>query len=391
MEHAQDRGHIRALDGIRGFAALSVFAYHALANSIEPSSPGMHLLQSSVRLGWAGVDLFFILSGFLITTILLDAKPSLNYFQVFYARRALRILPVYYLVVSLALLTFGGHYGFKVQIFYWLNLANLPQAFLGDPSVIVIGYFLQLWSLAIEEQFYFVWPSVVRWMSERMLAYMCLGVILALFGIRNLPLVLALNSRWPELLYRLTPFRIDTLCGGALLAVIVHNRPRWLDYRSYLRLSCIASGCLFVYACYGRLHGAGNGLYKALYVIRFGYTSLILCGISLIALSLSPGTLTARVFSNAFLRKAGKYSYFFYLIHPYVIYFVLLHGRSLRKVLSVFGVKNISGNEVALISVPLEILILFGLCALSWNLFEGPILRLKRHFRYQPRPEHYLA
>ena len=136
MEHAQDRGHIRALDGIRGFAALSVFAYHALANSIEPSSPGMHLLQSSVRLGWAGVDLFFILSGFLITTILLDAKPSLNYFQVFYARRALRILPVYYLVVSLALLTFGGHYGFKVQIFYWLNLANLPQAFLGDPSVI---------------------------------------------------------------------------------------------------------------------------------------------------------------------------------------------------------------------------------------------------------------
>jgi peptidoglycan/LPS O-acetylase OafA/YrhL len=375
---AQDHGHISSLDGIRGFALLLVVAYHV--QRIDPNLHLPRLLSRAVATGWAGVDLFFVLSGFLITTILLDARPARNYFKVFYVRRCLRILPLYYLVLLVSLLTHPGHYGFAVQIFFWLNLSNLSTAF----TPYAIPYLAHFWSLAIEEQFYFVWPAVVRYASPLRVAYICATVIVGLFIVRNLPPVLALQSRWPELIYRLTPFRVDTLCGGALLAATLKLRPDMSCLRLYFRGTLLASGAIFMAAGFGQDH-------ESLRLIRFGYTSLVVFGVSLIALALYPGGLTGRLFSNPFLRKTGKYSYCFYLIHTFLLTFVAAHHAFILTALARVGLGPLPNKVIELIILIAEIATLYAICALSWNFFEGPILRLKRHFRYTPAPEFYLA
>ncbi len=355
-----------------------VVAYHE-----QRISPYLHLngfLTKLLMTGWIGVDIFFVLSGFLITTILLDAREARNYFKVFYIRRGLRILPLYYAVLIISLLSHPGHIGFGVQIFFWLNLSNLSTAF----APYAIPYLAHFWSLAIEEQFYFVWPAVVRRVNPRTIAYICGGVIVGLFVVRNLTPILALQDRWPEFIYRLTPFRVDTLCGGALLALIAKYFPSLLTHRISLRIAFLSSALVFLVAGFGRDHTSTS-------LTRFGYTALVLCGTSLVGLALNPNGLVARFFSNAFLRKTGKYSYCFYLIHTFVLAYFTAHHGFLLRTLRAMRLPNMSGNRTELITIILELAAIYGICALSWNFFEGPLLRLKRHFRYNPVPEHYLA
>ena len=201
MQHRQHLGHIRALDGLRGFALLLVFGYHALSRELVSTSLAGTLAKKIALTGWVGVDLFFVLSGFLITSILLDARTAGNYLRVFYARRALRIFPLYYLVLAASLLLMPDHFGWKAQIFYWFNLSNLVTAF----HPLLIPYLAHFWSLAIEEQFYLVWPALVLLLRPRALAALCGGVLVAVFAARNLPAILALNQRFPDFVYRFTP------------------------------------------------------------------------------------------------------------------------------------------------------------------------------------------
>ncbi len=372
-------GHIHALDGIRGFAVFLVFTYHVLFFVVTSDNFAEGLLKKIVTSGWVGVDLFFVLSGFLITTILLDAKPARNYYKVFYIRRGLRIFPLYYLVLAASLALEPGHYAWRWKVFYWLNLSNLPTAFVP----LVIPFLAHFWSLAIEEQFYMVWPSIVRWLRPRALAWLCVVVIVTLFLARNLPVVLRWNLRWPELVYRLTPFRVDTLCGGALLALIVKYRPALVaDHRTWLRSLFLASLLVFVLS---------GQLYTEPYVIRFGYTALVIGLGSLVALALTPGTRTARIFSNAFLRQLGKYSYSFYLFHPYVVNAVASNRSFILRGFRDSGPLLATPTHGMLLLFPLEFGTVFALSALSWTVLEGPVLKLKRHFRYEPAPEHYLA
>src|SRR5207302_1470520 len=134
-----------ALDGLRGLAVISVFIFHSTVHLIALGPFGY--------MGWLGVDLFFVLSGFLITSILLRARDAENYYKVFFARRALRILPPYYLVLIFALLTTRYHYPYRIQIWFWFNLSNLITAF----NPMLIPWVSHYWSLAVEEQFYLIW------------------------------------------------------------------------------------------------------------------------------------------------------------------------------------------------------------------------------------------
>jgi peptidoglycan/LPS O-acetylase OafA/YrhL len=376
----RDSGHIRALDGIRGFAVVLVFSYHSLSNTLVPASWMTSFLRNVTLEGWAGVDLFFVLSGFLITTILLDARTTENYFKVFYVRRALRIFPLYYLVFLVALLLESKHVPFRIDIWYLLNLSNLPTAF----QVVLLGTLMHFWSLAIEEQFYLVWPSIIRWCSFRTIVYLCIAAIIGLFFVRNLPIVLRANRHWPELVYRFTLFRVDTLCGGALLAFIVKFRPRLMENRWILRTLFIVSLGVIV-AC-GRSYT--NPL-----LIRFGYTALVLCCTSLIALALFPEGWRSRLFGNRALRLMGRYSYSFYLLHPFVVNYVFLHSRRLRTILIGLHLlpSGVAINTTVLLFSGLEFFLVLSMSALLWAYFEGPILKFKKHFRYSPRPEHYLA
>ena len=375
MRDKQGSQHIAALDGIRGLAVILVFVFHAAnvnaAQTPLTATPGpvAGFLHAIASRGWIGVDLFFVLSGYLITGILLRAKDAENYYQVFYARRALRILPLYY-VVMFGLIAMSAHRPpISSQIWFWFNLSNFPTAF--HPALIpALSHY---WSLAIEEQFYLLWPAIVRRFNEKILIRICLGAIAGCLVLRNLPIVLAWNQHWPDFIYRLTPFRIDTLCAGALLAILIHQGVSLDRFRGYLRIACLAGGTVLGISLFA---GTNSNL-----PVRLGYTGSVFCFTALIALALDPASLTAKIFRNAFLRRMGWYSYCFYLIHVDL----LSHDRGLTQRLAGLHLTfaNVELNQLVLNCVAFAVT--FGVCAASFKFFESPILGLKRFFPYRRR------
>jgi len=358
--------HVPALDGVRGTAILAVFAFHMFNWSIVPHSTLMRVFYNCVRIGWIGVDLFFVLSGFLITGNLIRSRNSQNYYQVFYFHRLLRIFPLYYLVVSLVMFLGPEHYKFSDQIWFWLNLSNIPTAF----NPLLILPLAHIWSLAVEEQFYAFWPPIVRRFELKTVAIVCLCLIVGLFVLRNLPVTMELHRRYPEAVYRLTPFRIDTLCGGALLAVVVNQYPEFLQHRWKMRGLFLFSALVFIVTGIGHMPGSHA-------IIRLGYTSMIVAFTSLIALCLSRDGLTRRVFSNSFLRRMGSYSYCFYLIHPFLMIYTNKHP-SVHDNLAGFFHISASSNLTWFVLAAIEFAIDLFICALSYRFFEQPILKLKR-------------
>ena len=362
--------HIPALDGVRGTAVLFVFVFHAFTRVIVPHTAVSRIFLSLARMGWIGVDLFFVLSGFLITGNLIRSRKYQNYYQVFYFHRALRIFPLYYLVLVTTLLFANQHYGFSEQIWFWLNLSNIPTAF----NPYLIGFLAHFWSLGIEEQFYMVWPTVIRRLDPRRVAIICFVVIATLLIVRNLPVSIALNYRHPEAIYRLTPFRIDPLCAGAALAIIVNQNHTILTHRWKIRSVFLCSALAFLIVGYGRMPGSQA-------IIRLGYTLLVLAFGSLIALCVLKDGITRRVFSNRFLRKMGSYSYCFYLIHPAVI-FAGNRPFLTAYVARMLQVSN-SSNLIWVVIAAGEFVIILAVCAFSYHFFEQPILRLKRLYPYR--------
>src|SRR5687767_2907742 len=177
MTGRRETGFIPALDGLRGIAIILVMLHHF--TYYRPNSGIDAQIASVLFFGWAGVDLFFVLSGFLITGILLDTRDSKRYFSTFYARRTLRIFPLYYLVLLLAfvvlpkfpalhpvLLGQVGPVDLPPQWPYWLYLTNFSIADGGW----VHGWVDVAWSLAIEEQFYLVWPLMIWLCPPRLVA-----------------------------------------------------------------------------------------------------------------------------------------------------------------------------------------------------------------------------
>src|SRR5687768_12816390 len=197
------------LDGVRGVAISAVLWHHfVIYSGFEARVPFDHLLWESGSLGWAGVDLFFVLSGFLITGILYDSRSSGRYYVNFFGRRALRILPLYYGVLVLAFLVLpvflepqSAESLTRNQAWYWLYLINVKVALDGWDAAAYLGHF---WSLAIEEQFYLIWPLAVRALSRRKLLLVCAVCFIGALGFRFL-----LPMWLPELaVYVLMPTRM---------------------------------------------------------------------------------------------------------------------------------------------------------------------------------------
>ena len=219
-------GHLPALDGIRGLAILMVMVYHL---TLLPGDAGVDRIWAAVAaFGWAGVDLFFVLSGFLITGILWEARggPPGAYFRNFYARRTLRIFPLYYAVMVLLLVVLprlphpqAARYGAVggEQVWYWTYLSNFAIGLRHEWN---LGSLDVSWSLAIEEQFYLVWPAVVLLLGRRALMGFCAAVVAAAVLCRT---ALTLSGGHPIAISVLTPCRMDALAVGAFLALAVRG------------------------------------------------------------------------------------------------------------------------------------------------------------------------
>jgi peptidoglycan/LPS O-acetylase OafA/YrhL len=219
------RRHIPALDGIRAIAVMAVLANHyTVLFEIDKTGPPGDLIQWIADRGVYGVDLFFALSGFLITGILLDSKGDRRYFSTFYARRMLRIFPLYYayLFVVFVVVRLSIHHrrGEDILPFAnpWLYVAYLSNWSAGTGSMDkLLGH---MWSLAVEEQFYLVWPLVVSVLSARWLARACVATAVTALAIRCLLAWLGFDG---ETIYRSTPTRMDCLTSGALFALAIRD------------------------------------------------------------------------------------------------------------------------------------------------------------------------
>jgi peptidoglycan/LPS O-acetylase OafA/YrhL len=375
--HAQgSAAYTPALDGLRGIAIILVLFHHFTI--LRPETPFDRALANVPIIGWCGVDLFFVLSGFLITGILIDARGSDRYFSSFYARRTLRIFPLYYLVVFLSLVVLPqfpfwydllvGQAAPREQLPYWLYLTNFAVA---GRDAFLNGVLDVAWSLAIEEQFYLFWAALVWLCPPRVFGPLCALLLIIVPVLRGLALG---NGATPIDVYVLTPYRIDALATGALLAWLM--RRGMLDGRAPQAQRLAGAG---VIAIIGVCCIDGESWWWGPWMQRAGYSLLALTsGAMLVAAVMQPGErVWPRLLSAGWLRAFGKYSYCLYLIHLPVM-------RTMRAFVlgpeqfTTFG--SVWAGQVVfyvVATVPA-----FALAWVSWRAFEAPILKLKARFPY---------
>ena len=370
------RGHLPQLDGLRGIAILLVIVHHAALPGAELSHP---VASEILHLGFAGVDLFFVLSGFLITGILIDARGGEGYYRSFYGRRLLRIAPAYYLFLAitwlvLPLLTADPSFAPPPEVradgaVHAVYGSNLLFAWSGDvrwrPAC-------HLWSLSIEEQFYLVWPLLVAALSPRALARLCLAMIAAALALR-LALVLAGAPHWT--VYPLTPARWDGLALGGLLALGWRRLPGGMPVdRPRLAAGLGLLGLYAVFVLDGGLRKAGD----AMEVAGYSALALLFAALLLAALRASPGQRLHRLLTARWLRAIGALSYAMYL-------WQMLARDAFRAVLMDWLEARAGFWATQAASIAFVLATAFALAWLSWHLVEARFLRLKRRFPYPQR------
>jgi peptidoglycan/LPS O-acetylase OafA/YrhL len=363
------RHHLASLDGIRGLAILMVFFFHYYPRNMH--NP-IGLLSG---LGWLGVDLFFTLSGFLITGILYDTVSQANFFRNFYIRRGLRLLPIYFVMVGLVLCVswfFGERPNWWALPFflYGSNIVDNLQVGIGIGGHVDVGH---LWSLALEEQFYFFWPPVVFLLrSRRRIFWGCVAGSAFAILLRFICAAPAVARDFPIIPYYQLPTRLDSLLLGGLLAMLVRGDKGAAFIKPlYLRLG-IAVGLISIALCALSAH---TSYWNSRPMTLFGYFSGGVVFFCVIALSLLPSTWIHRAGSYAPLRSLGRYSYSLYLWHQLP-----------EKPFFWFTKTCEAMTPVPFLGGTLAFILLFAIsvafAVVSYRVIELPFLRLKRYFTY---------
>jgi peptidoglycan/LPS O-acetylase OafA/YrhL len=369
--------HIPALDGIRGLAILLVLFFHLFASNPETGSKLLDLLNQFRESCYLGVNLFFVLSGFLITGILLDTRNRPHFFKTFYARRALRIFPLYYgVLIVLLLLTRPLHFVWSGWPLYYLTYtANLALWNVGPLNLHAfnINHF---WSLQVEEQFYLVWPFLLyRIKRLQTLITFSLFTCAAILTLRIV--LVALRSRLGSLYLPYSPTFscADNLLYGCSLCILLRTSARQRVLALAPRVLTLCAATLLI----AGIHYHGLIWQTNFFVPTFGFTLVAISCASLIAMALRTGTKTQQLFSNSTLRFFGKYSYGIYVSHysletmlngPVRIY-VTQHLHS--KTLGVLA----GASVVMAATIPVALL--------SYHLYEARFLSLKRYFSYNKK------
>jgi len=374
-------GRIPELDGLRGTAIFFVLMYHyTLRQPTHDPHMFRFYLENLFLIGWSGVDLFFVLSGFLIGGILLDARDSASYFKTFYMRRFFRIIPIYYawiltyiLIVSVAGAALGARYGSEAitkpgfaiygHFLFLQNLAVIPFVGLAKP------WFISLWSLAVEEQFYLVSPLVVRLFSRRNLGVFLVTVIV---GAPLLRVALLRGTHiHGQLVYVLMPCRADSLAVG-MLAALLWREPH---FRKWL-----SSNTRILYGMLAVLFAGVAALWKwsplnASWAMEsVGFTCLAFFYVLTLLLALTtPGGPIARLARVRWLRELGRVSYCMYIIHSVVD--AVCHALLRRAPPAISDWRSMGVTVLAGF-------VTYAVAWLSWKFFEGPMLRLGHGFKY---------
>lgn len=342
---------IKTLDGFRGLAIILVMGYHYL-----------HFFS----FGWVGVDLFFVLSGFLITGKLLESLGSNHYFRSFYLKRILRIVPLYYFILFLffllipLLLPSFVSVSFKdllqQQVYYWTFTDNVYDAAKGWPLNVIL---IHCWSLACEMQFYLVWPFViwVFYKKENGLVIVLLFFFIAAFLFRYLG-----QSLFPfNDIYRYTllPCRIDAFSAGALLYIFL-RRHKIVSYKTKLFFTALITLAVILIIMFVK---QTSWHFSEGIVRQYGFTLNAVFWTALMGFALAAGK---TIFSNNVITRLGKYSYGMYLFHLPV--FIIIAR------LPVF---NNGNGSTAWLTAAAAFIITYGCSFTSYHLLEKHFLKLK--------------
>lgn len=371
---------MKELDSVRGIAVVLVIALHTFSRAAYFTENAiLKSITKMTSVGWIGVDIFFTLSGFLITTILLRTRKDRHYFKNFYARRVLRIVPIY-LALIFGVIAFAP----KLEEEFTAHLPTvLPVLFAFQQNWVIIfwdfplsTYLAVTWSLAIEEQFYFIWPLVVRNFSNETLlkaggGYILLSILVRAVGVTFFDHVARMSIF--DFFYFISFTRFEELLIGALLAILLMNDSLREKIRKYsvpvflFFLSCFLAMVFTAPITSRPEHG-----YLPITVIGYTVIGLFTAGL-IAAFATHPETaLIRRLFQNRLLEFFGKYSYSMYLFHmPLVLILTETFWRAKMR-----------GAEI----YALLILLVFAgttiIALLSWNLIEKHALSLKKYFEY---------
>lgn len=352
------RDRAPALDGIRGIAIIAVLVFHCSLR-----------LEGAWRIagswGWMGVDLFFVLSGFLITGILLDARgtPTRFYYGGFYGRRVLRILPAFVLIMitlvsapTLTGQTNEAHFLLTShQAWYWAFLANALIATYGWAAV--IPQTAPFWSLAVEEQFYIIWPSVVRHLSPRGVIRLGFALIVVVAIVRAVLARLGVNV---ITLYASMPTRADLLAWGAVLAALVRLPGGLAIIRRFMWPAFVVAFVVLVFV----VLRFQSSYYWSTAMVIGGYPAIAVTATSMIAMAI---IYEPAVLRFSWLTGIGRISYGLYLWHM----------TSIAVVAELM-------DHITPWLIPLAFALSLVPTLFSWYLIEQPALSLKRFAPMRP-------
>jgi peptidoglycan/LPS O-acetylase OafA/YrhL len=370
--------HVPALDGVRGAAILLVLFDHLFWSNGNTGNRLFDFISAVRQSSFVGVNLFFALSGFLITGILLDTLHIPHFFKTFYARRSLRIFPLYYGVLFFLLaITVPMHFRWNGwQYFLLTYTSNL--GFWNRPDYQIGSFNIHhFWTLQVEEQFYFLWPLVVYRVRklETLIRISLIGCVIVLL----IRIGLVVSGMWPKdiyIVYSPTYSCVDNILLGCTLCMALRTKMHdtILRFAPHMLLFSVVIISPFAYMA------GGLSWDKSAFFATVGFSLIGLCAVSIIAMSLKRRSLTQQFFETSFLRFFGKYSYGLYVYH-YSIggylsgplrYFVNQHVHS----------KTVSVLVAACITAGLSIV----LALLSYHLYEAHFLKLKKYFSYGKQP-----
>ncbi len=360
---------VATLDGIRGLAILFVLFWHYYCVNLDNSSvPALATIKNLFSFSWMGVDLFFVLSGYLITGILWDHRNAHNYYSVFYFRRACRILPIYFLIllsffllVSFSSLSSDSLNWLTANPMSFWSYATFTQNFAMVYEGTFGAHYLGVtWSLAVEEQFYILIPLIVRAASRRQI------ICILSFFIILAPILRYFSPGFQALI--LTPWRGDSLLSGALLAILMRDEKFTAKVRLH-RVSILVGAVVSLLA-----------------VVVWSYFSVVensnlhppfaIFSCALIILALDPDlsrTLPQLFLKNSILIWLGKRSYGIYLFHQIMsgLLFTIISGSAPRL-----------NSQIDFVTIVLALLATFVLAELSFRFVEKRFIEIGSRYKY---------
>lgn len=360
------------LDGIRAIAVWMVLLAHALFGFTNAPgalasvpSPIIQVLNH----GWLGVDVFFLLSGFLITGILLDTKPRPHYFRNFYLRRVLRIMPLYFAVIIVWAFLYddAGSYFLLSSVFG----ANLSELFhIHEPHGPGV-----LWSLAVEEHFYLLWPLIVLLLRRRDLFLLSAVIFIAMPILRG---IFAARGMLPDSIYVLSWFRFDGLVGGAMIAMWAKSP--YYSESSAKKIAGALAVILIALSLVGLKFGIFGRYSIASVALRYTQTYLAF-GTFFILVVANRGKLWTAPLRWRFMQLSGALSYCIYLVH-------LSIGDGYEHLVTKYGIvpaEHFGATGAVLIRAAVMVVLSFAIAMVSRKYLEEPFLAMKDRFTRRDR------